>query len=367
MGRAKKKRLIRMAPHFAGFTPEGVTGPAQAPVEIGFDEYEAVKLCDYELLTQAEAAGLMNVSRPTFTRVYESARRKIAEAFVLGRPVRFETGDAGAGGWQRCPACRIAFTPDTEGTILCPFCGNPDGQVQSDGRPVRIAVADDGEPGMPVAPHFGRSRGFRLFDAASGKTAYVENRADNDERHAGSRTAEMLAGHGVRIVVAGRFGAKSLGRLGSLRIRAVVPDGQQTIHDIINRLKQRAMKIAIPTRDGRVDDHFGHCQAYSIFTAENDRITDGPEILPSPQGCGCKSNIASVLREMGITVMLAGNMGQGALNVLNSQGIAVYRGCAGDVREVAEAFLRGAIADSGEGCHSHGGDGEGHVCSHGRS
>ena len=62
--------------------------------------------------------------------------------------------------------------------------------------------------------------------------------------------------------------------------------------------------------------------------------------------------------------MLAGNMGGGALNVLNSFGIEVYRGCSGDVRLVTEAFLKGTITDSGEGCHHHEMQGEDHQCNH---
>ena len=73
------------------------------------------------------------------------------------------------------------------------------------------------------------------------------------------------------------------------------------------------MKIAIPTREGAVDDHFGHCDHYTIFTIENN-ILSTKETLPSPQGCGCKSNIAYDLQKMGVTVMLAGNMYSNQLN-----------------------------------------------------
>lgn len=69
------------------------------------------------------------------------------------------------------------------------------------------------------------------------------------------------------------------------------------------------MKIAVPTRDGHVDDHFGHCAYYSIFDVIDGQIA-GKSKLASPEVCGCKSGIAPVLRQMGVTVMLAGNMGQ---------------------------------------------------------
>jgi predicted Fe-Mo cluster-binding NifX family protein len=124
------------------------------------------------------------------------------------------------------------------------------------------------------------------------------------------------------------------------------------------------MKIALPTRENIVDSHFGHCEKYTIYSVDESKKIIGSEVLPSPQGCGCKSNIAATLREKGVTVMLAGNMGDGALNVLNHYGIEVYRGCTGDVRQVTEAFLQGKVDDSGIGCHHHDHEGEGHVCNH---
>ena len=73
-----------------------------------------------------------------------------------------------------------------------------------------------------------------------------------------------------------------------------------------------------------------------------------------PPGCGCKSDIVTQLSELGVTVMLAGNMGQGAVNVLQAHGISVVRGCSGPLQAVVEAWLAGRIADSGMGCSEHG-------------
>ncbi len=113
------------------------------------------------------------------------------------------------------------------------------------------------------------------------------------------------------------------------------------------------MKIAIPTRDNVVDDHFGHCAYYSIYTIEDGKLLS-QETLEAPKGCGCKSNIASILSEMGIELMLAGSMGDGAKNKLESSNIKVIRGCSGIVGMVLAAYLAGKISDSGEGCnHTH--------------
>ena len=114
------------------------------------------------------------------------------------------------------------------------------------------------------------------------------------------------------------------------------------------------MKVAVPTNNNQVDDHFGHCEYYTIFTIENKNIIN-EELLKAPQGCGCKSNIAPILANKGVKVMLAGNMGFGALSVLNQSGIEVIRGCSGNVKDVATAYINNNITDSGIGCSSHDG------------
>lgn len=110
------------------------------------------------------------------------------------------------------------------------------------------------------------------------------------------------------------------------------------------------IKIAIPTANHYVDSHFGHCAGYTIFTINQEREIIDQTPFPAPAGCGCKTDIASILRREGVTVMLAGNMGQGALTALTNEGIEVVRGCSGDVREVAKLYLAGEIRDSGVGC-----------------
>lgn len=119
------------------------------------------------------------------------------------------------------------------------------------------------------------------------------------------------------------------------------------------------MKIALPSRQNLIDDHFGHCEYFTVYTVnENNEITNG-ETIASPAGCGCKSNIAQTLAEMGVNVMLAGNMGDGAVRVLKNSGIEVIRGCSGDVQTVANNYLAGSVTDSGDSCHSHE-----HECQH---
>jgi predicted Fe-Mo cluster-binding NifX family protein len=125
------------------------------------------------------------------------------------------------------------------------------------------------------------------------------------------------------------------------------------------------MKIAVPvTANNQVDSHFGHCEFYNIFTVNNNNEIEKVQSLKSEQGCGCKSNIAGVLAQSGVTVMLAGGIGGGAINVLNSVGIEVIRGCAGKPDEVVKAYLAGSITDSGISCSHHEDHHATDVCNH---
>lgn len=127
MARTTKHRIIQKAPEFNGFKPFGVQKPASCEVSINYEEYEAIKLCDYELLTHVEAAAMMNISRPTFTRVYESARRKIAKAFVETAIISFEGGNSVLESpWFSCPACKITFSLSPDKLQICPFCQSAD-------------------------------------------------------------------------------------------------------------------------------------------------------------------------------------------------------------------------------------------------
>lgn len=127
------------------------------------------------------------------------------------------------------------------------------------------------------------------------------------------------------------------------------------------------MKIAVPVKaDNSIDNHFGHCAYFKIFTIGEDNQLISEQIIPSPQGCGCKSNIATELAELGVTTMLAGGIGEGAINKLDLNGISVVRNCSGDSDRLLADFLAGKIKDGGESCatHEHHHHEDGHVCNH---
>jgi predicted DNA-binding protein (UPF0251 family) len=93
MPRPRKIRKISYKPEVAGFKPERDTVSNQKSLILTLDELEAIRLRDLEKLTQEAAAKKMNISQPTFYRLIERARQKVAEALVEGKELHFQGGD----------------------------------------------------------------------------------------------------------------------------------------------------------------------------------------------------------------------------------------------------------------------------------
>lgn len=106
MPNRRRFRRIKMPPAMEGFKPFGVPMRELESVILLFEEYEALRLADYEDLTQEEAAKKMNISRPTFTRLYDKARKSIAKAFVEGKAIIIQGGTYITDDyWYRCEDC----------------------------------------------------------------------------------------------------------------------------------------------------------------------------------------------------------------------------------------------------------------------
>jgi uncharacterized protein len=124
MPRRKRMRKVVAPPGFRGYKPYGTRQGRTNHVDLLYEEYEAIKLADYDLMNQLEASQIMGVSRATFARVYESARRKIAKAMVETREIRSVFGDASLdNSWFMCDACDTRFNiPDKNTEHHCPLC-----------------------------------------------------------------------------------------------------------------------------------------------------------------------------------------------------------------------------------------------------
>ncbi len=127
MARPKNLRRIDSPPAFRGFIPVGLDRESGSVI-INLEEYESLKLCDYDLLSQEEAAVKMGVSRPTFTRIYSEARKKVAGAFVGGMGIIFEGGKIFMDSdWYRCKSCGSFFNNYRHlENPACTLCGSPE-------------------------------------------------------------------------------------------------------------------------------------------------------------------------------------------------------------------------------------------------
>ncbi len=107
MVRPQKCRRIVGRPVCDVFKPRGVPTRALEKVILSLDEFEAVRLADHEGLDQSAAAEQMNISRPTFTRLVETARHKVAMALVQGKALVIDGGMVHIGDDDsECPRCR---------------------------------------------------------------------------------------------------------------------------------------------------------------------------------------------------------------------------------------------------------------------
>jgi uncharacterized protein len=91
--RPKCCRNIGLMPENISFKPEGVKASKFDEVLLTLDEFEAVRLAHYEGMYQEQAASMMNVSRPTFGRIIESALVKIADFLVNGKALSITGGE----------------------------------------------------------------------------------------------------------------------------------------------------------------------------------------------------------------------------------------------------------------------------------
>lgn len=91
MARPRKHRRVCGFPDHVHFGPRGCDCPHFITMTI--DEYETIRLVDYESLTQEECAAQMDVARTTVQAIYASARKKIAECIVMGKRLEISGGD----------------------------------------------------------------------------------------------------------------------------------------------------------------------------------------------------------------------------------------------------------------------------------
>jgi ATP-binding protein involved in chromosome partitioning len=110
------------------------------------------------------------------------------------------------------------------------------------------------------------------------------------------------------------------------------------------------MKIAIPTAEGKLCMHFGHCAVFTLLDIdpETKTIIGSEEAVPPPHEPGV---LPAWLAEKGASVIIAGGMGSGAQKLFADNNIEIVVGApAGDPKEVAETWLAGKLTAGTNAC-----------------
>jgi len=125
MARPPCCRRVEGRPLVSAFGPSGALPEGRGEIAMTMDEFEAIRLADHEGLYHEQAAARMQVSRPTFGRILQSAHEKVAEALVAARTIRIAGGPVHAAldGPARCPRCAREW----RGRPGCPRDGHDEG------------------------------------------------------------------------------------------------------------------------------------------------------------------------------------------------------------------------------------------------
>jgi predicted DNA-binding protein (UPF0251 family)/predicted Fe-Mo cluster-binding NifX family protein len=206
MSRTCCPRRVRHLPGVMYFKPAGVPLRMLEELALSLDEVEALRLADLQALHQKPAAEQMGISRATFGRIVESARRKVADALVNTKALRM------GGGPVLLPAALHSVPQPTSN--------------QKESTSMKIAIATDDE--KTISPHFGQARGFVILTVENGQTIGRETRQrqnscdGHEHEHGGQHCGalvEMIADCAVVLVC--RMGGGPYRRLQAAGIRAV--------------------------------------------------------------------------------------------------------------------------------------------------
>lgn len=109
-------------------------------------------------------------------------------------------------------------------------------------------------------------------------------------------------------------------------------------------------RIAIPTENNSIYQHFGKTRCFTIVEAENGTIRSAR--MMDTDGAG-HSALGGFLKNAGVDTLICGGIGQGARDILRENGIKLISGAQGGVTAAVQAYLDGVLADSPEGACDH--------------
>ncbi len=204
MPRPTNCRWVCHFPQSQCFVPAG-DAEAKAAVVMTVDEYETIRLIDKEGLSQEECCERMQVARTTVQKIYETARKKLADALVDAAPLRIEGGSfrlcRGEGGFCGCEGCYKRQLYRTH-------------MKEKGENAMRIAVTyENGQ----IFQHFGRSEAFKIYDTEDGRVTASEVVPTNGSGH--GALAGMLQALQADVLICGGIGAGAQAALAGAGIR----------------------------------------------------------------------------------------------------------------------------------------------------
>lgn len=170
MPRPKKRRQVCHLPQTLKFIPQDADTD-KSPIILTVDEYETLRLIDKEGFSQEQCGIRMQVARTTVQQIYSSARSKLANALVDGRPLYIYGGD-----YRLCSGETDACTNQTcyKQTYHQRY-EKPKGE-----NIMRIAVTYEGGQ---IFQHFGHTRQFKVYDVQNGQIISSEVVDTNGSGH----------------------------------------------------------------------------------------------------------------------------------------------------------------------------------------
>ena len=203
MPRRVKCRKVCHYPQTLEFLPQN-NDAEQEPIVLTVDEYETIRLIDRRGMSQEQCAAFMQIARTTVQRIYETARKKLADFVVEGRPLRIEGGD-----FRLCNGSSTGC-----GCVDC-FKQKLYEKYKEKGEDImRIAVTyENGE----IFQHFGHTEEFKVYDVQDGKVVASEVVNTNGQGH--GALAGVLTALKADVLICGGIGGGAQMALAAAGIR----------------------------------------------------------------------------------------------------------------------------------------------------
>ena len=239
MPRPKRCRKICRYPDYWSFVPEGAK--TDDTIMFMLDEFESVRLIDFEKMTQEECASVMGVSRATITSIYETARFKLADALVNGKRIRITGG-----------AYRIDEVPASA-------------EINEKGEnTMRVAVTYEQEM---VGQHFGRTEQFKIYDISDRMISSTQIVDTNGTGH--GALAGFLRAAEVETLICGGIGQgarNALKEMGIKLLPGVTGKADEVVKDYLEGNLEYNPDTECHHHDHEHDDgydcHHGDCGSH---------------------------------------------------------------------------------------------------------